>query len=193
LMDRYLVLNCVRLTNAFPTHGEGYENIAPAEIYLGRKLTWKIDFPVAFGDVCLVSNNVAPLEQKTQKARGLVAIALMPIGNATRDVIFLNIATMRIIVRNKYVIIPTSDMIIKIMKEYNSVPETLAEISEESPATIPETITEISEESPATIPETITEISEKSSIPATIELESFLQRHSSTKYIQTGSDVERDI
>lgn len=97
-MERYLVLNCVRLINAYPTYGEGYEGISPTKIFRGTKLDWHVDFSVAFGDVCIVSNEIKDNESKSSKQRGIIAIALMPIGNPSADIVYLNVVTMRIIV-----------------------------------------------------------------------------------------------
>jgi hypothetical protein len=118
MMEKYLVLNCARLLNAYPTHGNGYDGIPPTEIYRGSKLDWKVDFPVAYGDVCLVPSDVGDTESKTAKARGEIAIAMLPHGNNSGDVTFLNTRTMCKIVRNQYTVIPTPQYIINHLKSH---------------------------------------------------------------------------
>lgn len=72
---------------------------------------------MAFGDVCLIPNDIKDNESRTSKQRGLIAIALMPLGNASRDVLYLSVATMRTMVRNnKPVIIPTPNYIVDHMR-----------------------------------------------------------------------------
>ena len=112
LMEVYLVINCTRLLNAFPTHGKGYDHIPTTEIFRGSKLDWRVDFPVAYGDVCLVPGEVNEMESKTAKARGEIAIAMLPLGNPSGDIIFLNTRTMRKIIRNHFTVIPTPQSII---------------------------------------------------------------------------------
>ena len=48
------MLNCARVLNAYPSHGNDYEDVPPTEIFRGIKLDRPIDFPLSYGDVCLV-------------------------------------------------------------------------------------------------------------------------------------------
>lgn len=118
LMEKYLVLNCARLLNTFPTQGNGYEGIPPTEIYRGTKLNWKIDFPLAYGDVCLVPSDIGDNQSKTAKARGEIAIAMLPHGNQSGDITFLNTRTMCKLVRNQFTIIPTPEFVISYLKRH---------------------------------------------------------------------------
>lgn len=117
-MEVFLVLNCVRLLNAFPTHGDGYDGIPPIEIFRGYRLDWRIDFPVAYGDVCLVPSEVNDMESGTSKSRGEMAIAMLPHGNSSGDITFINLRTMDKLVRNRFTVIPTPEYVITYLKDH---------------------------------------------------------------------------
>jgi len=118
IMEVYLVLNCARLLNAYPSRGNGYEGIAPTEIYRGTKLNRRIDFPLAYGDVCLVHSDIGDNESKTSKARGEIVIAMLPHGNSAGDITFLNTRTMHKLVRNEFTVIPTPQFLIDHLKQH---------------------------------------------------------------------------
>ena len=118
IMEMYLVLNCTRLLNAYPSYGDGYDGIAPTEIYRGTKLNRRVDFPLAYGDVCLVHSDIGDNESKTSKARGEIVIAMLPHGNAAGDITFLNTRTMHKLVRNEFTVIPTPQFVIDYLKQH---------------------------------------------------------------------------
>ena len=88
--QRSLIGKIPRVLNAYPSHGNGYENIPPTEIFRGTKLDHCIDFPLSYGDVCLVPSDVPEHESKTSMARGEIAITMLPHGNPSADITFMN-------------------------------------------------------------------------------------------------------
>ena len=80
-----MVLNSARLLNTFPTQGNDYEGIPPTEIYRGTKLNWRINFPLAYGDICLVASDIGDNQSNTAKVREEIAIAMLPNGNQSGE------------------------------------------------------------------------------------------------------------
>ena len=85
-------------------------DIPPTEIFRGTKLD--------YGDVCLVPSDVPENESKTSKARGEIAIAMLPHGNQSADITFLNARTMYKIVRNTFTVIPTPQFVVEYLKQH---------------------------------------------------------------------------
>ena len=57
-------------------------------------------------------------ESKTSKARGEIAIAMLPHGNPSADITFLNARTMYKIVRNIFTVIPTPQFVVEYLKQH---------------------------------------------------------------------------
>jgi hypothetical protein len=84
------------------------------EKFIGRKLDFKVDLRVAFGDYCQVSN--ADIDNSLSP-RTSGAIALLPSHNLRGSVTFYDLTTMRVIKRDTFKILPISQDIVKRINE----------------------------------------------------------------------------
>lgn len=107
----YLVLFAVTRINWIP-HRVGMANISPSEAFLGRKLDFKRDLRVGFGEYCEVFD---PSSDNTMRPRTQAAISLGPTGNLSGSVRFYRLATGKEIVRDQFTVMPMSDVVIKAM------------------------------------------------------------------------------
>jgi hypothetical protein len=109
----WLVFFCVSRINLIP-HKSGLTSISPTEAFKGRKIDWKTDLRVGFGDY---AECVDPYADNTLKSRTHAAIALLPTGNATGSVTFMSLLTGRTIVRDQFKILPVPNFVIDHMNK----------------------------------------------------------------------------
>lgn len=110
----FLVLFCVSRINLVP-HRAGLSNLSPAEAFRGRKVDYSIDLRVGFGEYCEVFD---PKADNSMRARTQACISLLPLGNTTGTVQFLNLATGKTVKRDQFKVLPCSDFVIQRMNEF---------------------------------------------------------------------------
>jgi hypothetical protein len=83
-------------------------NMTPFENFMGRKIDYKTDLKTYFGQyVQIFAESSNKLEPRTSGA-----IALLPTHNAKGTITFFDLNTLRVVKRDKYLEVPTSDDII---------------------------------------------------------------------------------
>jgi hypothetical protein len=109
----YLIMFVTSRINLMP-HRAGLLNISPSEAFRGRKIDYKRDLRLGFGEYCEVFD---PRSDNTMRARTQAAISLMPSGNASGSVKFLSLASGKTIVRDQFTKLPCTDIIINQMND----------------------------------------------------------------------------
>ena len=115
----FLIFFCVSRINLIP-HKKGLTNLSPAEVFKGRKINFKIDLRIGFGEYVEAYD---PYSDNTMRPRTQAAISLGPTGNASGSVRFLSLESGRPINRDKFTILPITDIVISRM---NSLAELAA-------------------------------------------------------------------
>ena len=106
----WMVYFAVSRINLFPSRG-GLVKVSPFEAFNGRKVDFDRDLRVGFGKYCEVNVDTT----NTLKARTASAISLLPTGSASGSVKFFNLATGKIITRDRFTELPMPDLIINHM------------------------------------------------------------------------------
>jgi hypothetical protein len=109
----YLIMFVVSRINMMP-HQAGFSNVSPLEAFSGRKVDFKRDLRIGFGEYAEVFNITS---DNSMKPRTSAAISLGPVGNVSGSVRFLSLASNKIIIRDQFVILPANDHIIKTMAD----------------------------------------------------------------------------
>ena len=107
----YLVKFAVTRINWIP-HRVGVANISPSEAFFGRKLNYKRDLRVGFGEYCEVFD---PSSDNTMRPRTQAAISLGPTGNLSGSVRFFRLETGKEIVRDQFTVMMMTDLVITTM------------------------------------------------------------------------------
>jgi hypothetical protein len=110
---RYVVANAVYGINCIPSKG-GYPGLAPREAFSGRKINFKKDLRVAFGDYAQV---FVPNSDNTMRSRTQSAIALYHTGNIQGSVRFCILETQAIVSRDQFIVLPITEDIINRINE----------------------------------------------------------------------------
>jgi hypothetical protein len=113
----YLTYFCVSRINLVP-HKTGLTNISPTEAFKGRKIDFKRDLRVGFGEYAEVFD---PYSDNTMRPRTQAGISLGPTGNLSGSVKFLSLATGRTITRDQFTILPIPDNVIQHMNNLASI------------------------------------------------------------------------
>ena len=111
----WLVSFCVSRINLVPSSVSG-DRISPREKFIGRKLDYKRDLRVGFGDY--VQAHEPGIIKNSQVARTEGAIALLPVGNINGSVKFFKLSTRSIITRDKFTVLPMPDNVITYMNAF---------------------------------------------------------------------------
>ena len=93
-------------------HKTGLTNLSPAEVFKGRKINFKTDLRIGFGEYVEAYD---PYSDNTMRPRTQAAISLGPTGNASGSVRFLSLESGRPINRDKFTILPITDIVISRM------------------------------------------------------------------------------
>ena len=110
-----LVTYVVNRRNTRRTRGLN-DNVYPRLRFTGRKVDYRIEFGMGFGDYCEVYNPAVTsnsMEQRTQSC-----IVLYPTGNATGSWIFWNLVTGKHVRRSRWIELLTPVRIIDIINTY---------------------------------------------------------------------------
>ena len=107
-------------------HKAGYINLSPREAFSGRKIDFKRDLRIGFGDYAEIFNINS---DNSMASRTSAAISLGPTGNASGSVKFLSLVTNRIVVRDQFKILPISDLIIESMNKLEATSSSLLSTS----------------------------------------------------------------
>ena len=99
----WLVYFCISRINMLPSNGR-MDPTSPRELFTRRKLDYKRDLSISFGDFVHVHEDRQITN--TSLARTQEAICLMPIGNLTGSAKFLCLKTRRVITRSNYTVLP---------------------------------------------------------------------------------------
>ena len=115
-----LVTFAVIRRNSVPNKNLG-KKMTPREVLLGRKVNYKKDYALGFGDfVKLYKPNV---KKNTMQRRSMDAIALYPTGAANGAWVFLHLETMHRVVRSWWRVEPLSDLTIAFLNNQAAVEE----------------------------------------------------------------------
>jgi hypothetical protein len=105
---KWLAFFAVNRINLFPHRG-AYLEMAPREVFLGRKTNFKVDARIAFG---AYAEAIDPYSDNTMRPRTTPCIALCPTGNTTGSVQFLSLVTGSVITRDQFTELPMPDSVI---------------------------------------------------------------------------------
>ena len=112
-LKHWVIFFAVNRINMQPTTSRG-DQICPREAFTGRKIDYKRDVRVSFGEYVHV--NVAGLgynKNDISVQRTHEAIALLPVGNMQGSVIFLSLETKKTIVRDHWTSLPFTKSVIE--------------------------------------------------------------------------------
>ena len=116
IMIIHLVYYCVTMINSFrKVSAVGMGKIPPKELLTGRKIDYKKDCSLKFGEYVQVHDD--EMITNTLNERTLGAIVLGPIGNVQGSYSFLNLKTWKVIKRRAWVQIPMSSLVIDRINE----------------------------------------------------------------------------
>lgn len=129
----YLVSFVVMRLNMLPSK-RGYLNVPAVEVFTGIKVDLDRDMRVAFGDYCQVATpnlNAKKNDVTTARTEGCIAIGQT---GFVGTVLFVSLATKRLIKRQKFVVMPTPEEVIQIVNGWSALPDQTA-VLEEAAAT----------------------------------------------------------
>jgi hypothetical protein len=111
---KFLVMFIATRLNLMPRKGDG-GSLCPRERLTGKKIYFKRELEIGFGDCAEVWSK--PSVSNSMGQRTISAIAMCPAGNDQGAWIFYDIIECTLITRTHWKIIPTPDIVIKIMNE----------------------------------------------------------------------------
>jgi hypothetical protein len=118
-MVKYLVAFVVSRINMEPTKSRA-DNLSPKEVFDKRKVDYKVDVRVGFGDYCVVRRpNV--ISNDVSQPRAEDAIALCPAGNRQGTYLFYSLATGEIVKRDRWIVLPMPEMVIMKLNKMKSI------------------------------------------------------------------------
>lgn len=106
---KWVVFYCVSRLNMMPS-GTRMDKTSPRELFLGRKLDYKLDLSVSFGDYVQCESVNIIRNSMTPRTEG--AIALMPTGNLQGSVKFYCLATDSVITRDHWRDLPMPPIVV---------------------------------------------------------------------------------
>ena len=111
----YLVDYCVMAINMFPK-SKSLDKISPREHFTGRKINYKKDMRVTFGEYaqCAIPNIIS---RDARQPRTEGAIALIPTGNLQGSVLFYILGTGSIVAREHFTVLPMPKEVIDKMND----------------------------------------------------------------------------
>ena len=104
----WCVYFCVSRINFQPST-QSPVNISPREKFLGRKINEKTDLRCGFGEYVQA---VVPNTNNSMQSRTEGCITLLPIGNLQGSVRMLSLATMKVVTRDNFTVLPIPDLIL---------------------------------------------------------------------------------
>jgi ribosomal protein L24E len=110
----WCVYFCANRINLVPNK-TGYTNLCPQEALTGKKINYKIDVRVGFGDY--VQMKTPNIESNSNISRTEGGIALLPVGNTQGSVKFYTMLTGRIVMRDQFTVLPTPGEVIDFMNQ----------------------------------------------------------------------------
>ena len=111
-MMKHLVSYAVSSLNMMPC-GTRVDNISPREAFTGRKIDYKRDLKVAFGDYIQANvPNVSDQDVKSLKSQTVGAIAIGSVGNLQGSIKAIDLSSMQVITRDKFTILPMPPSVI---------------------------------------------------------------------------------
>ena len=110
----YLVLFVAYCINIVPVKCDGMY-ISPREVVTGRKVNYKRDLRFQFGEY--IQATTPNVVSNSMQSRTDGDIALLSTGNIEGTIFAYNIATNRVVKRDRWKVIPIPDIVIKIMNE----------------------------------------------------------------------------
>ena len=114
LLD-YAVYFVIMRINMFPS-ATSMDHISPFEKFYGRKLDYKRDLRVEFGEYAQVYSPHGVSNSMQQRSEA--CIALISSGNVQGSVKFFNITSKKIVTRDKWKALPITDTIINILNKF---------------------------------------------------------------------------
>ena len=110
----YLVSYAVKCINCMPTKHNNL-NVNPYELFTGRKLDIKKDFPIPFGQRVHIGKDDSVLKKSVDISRTVDAISLIAKDNIQRTMLFYVLNTQLIVTRNYWQVIPINQDFINSM------------------------------------------------------------------------------
>ena len=104
----YLVYFAVSRINLVP-HVAGL-SISPAEAFRGRKIDYKRDCRVGFGEYYEITDRTA---DNSMRPRTEAAISVFPTGNVSGSVRFFTLASHSFVTRGHFTVLPMTNLVIK--------------------------------------------------------------------------------
>jgi len=120
-----LVQFCVQSINLIPQSTREVK-ISPKELFTGRKINFKRDLRLSFGEYAQIHEDYSDVQKNTMKERTCDAIALRMKGNAQGSAEFLNLNTWKVVTRDFWTVLPIPPTVIeKINKKAESEEKTV--------------------------------------------------------------------
>ena len=113
-LTRYLVMFAVTRLNLMPRPGDG-SNLCPRERFTGKKLMYKRELEVGFGDYAEVWSK--PKQSNSMEPRTISSIALCPVGNDEGSWYFYDLMECTVIQRSQWKVLPIPDIVVRILNE----------------------------------------------------------------------------
>jgi hypothetical protein len=112
----WLVYFCVSRLNMMPCRTR-MNPISPHEALTGRKLDFKRDIPVGFGEYCqaVIPSNI--FKNDVNKQRTAACITLCPTSNLQGSVMMLQLKTLKVVARDHWQTMPMPDMAIEYLNQ----------------------------------------------------------------------------
>lgn len=108
------VLFCCSRLNMQP-RATSIDRVSPIEQFTGRKLDYKLDFRVEFGDYCQAT---VPNTDNSMASRTEGCIAVLPKGNLRGSVGMVKLGTKKIVTRDQFKVLPMPDILIQYLNEW---------------------------------------------------------------------------
>ena len=128
----HLIIFCVSRINLVP-HKTGLTNISPTEAFKGRKLDFKRDLRIGFGEYAEAFD---PYSDNTMRPRTNAVISLGHTGNISGSVKFLSLNTGKTIIRDQFTIVPIPDNVITHMNKIAELAEAVYKSRSDEPIEI---------------------------------------------------------
>ena len=106
---RYLVLFCVSRINMLPSSTR-VDRTSPRELFTGRKVDYKRDLRVGFGEYVQAFNT--GVQKNSLKPRTEGAIVLLPVNNLQGSITMYSMRTGAIVTRDRYTVLPMPSEVI---------------------------------------------------------------------------------
>jgi hypothetical protein len=109
----FLVIFAISRINMVP-HRAGFANVSPTEAFSGRKVNYRRDLRIGFGEYAEAHD---PYADNTMRPRTSPVICLGSTGNVSGSVRFLSLDSGRVITRDQFQVLPMSKLVIDKMND----------------------------------------------------------------------------